>query len=274
VSAGEGPGAAPAGLEPGAEAPARAAAGRESRESAFESLRTLVLAVALAFGIRACVVEPFSIPSGSMLPTLLIGDHLFVSKLAFGPKLPFTTWRLPGLREPRRGDVVVFSVARGRDGIFPADRRPDLPREDFVKRIVGLPGDRVELRDGVLVVNGEVQEQVASGETFRDEAGRALDLAHERIGAREHAVLLDPALLPRSLPPVEIEPGRYFLMGDNRDFSNDSRSWGTVRLEELEGPAVLLYWSWSFDGGWLELLNPAVWWSAEKRWSRIFQPVE
>jgi signal peptidase I len=134
----------------------------------------VVIAVLIALTIRAYIVEPFRIPSGSMLPTLLIGDHLFVNKFVYGPKIPFTDVRLPGLREPERGDVIVFTVARRGGETFPADRHPELSREEFVKRIVGLPGDRVEFRNGRVFVNGEEMHVEPLSETFRDATGRDL----------------------------------------------------------------------------------------------------
>jgi signal peptidase I len=246
----------------------------------WEQISTLLLAVAIALAIRGLVVEPFRIPSGSMLPTLLIGDHLFVSKLSYGPRIPFTDWRLPGLREPRRGDVVVFEVARG-DGrrfhpsmIFPADEYPDLPRDDFVKRLVGLPGDRIAVEDGNVWVNGELLVASDAG-SFRDEeTGRSLKVRSEQLFDCRHAVLDDPVV--RRGPARRefvVPPDRYFMMGDNRDHSNDSREWGTVRLQEMKGPAFLLYWSWDVNGNALQFFNPVNWWSAEKRWSRVFQRV-
>ena len=133
----------------------------------WEQVGTLVLAVAIALGIRAVLVEPYRIPSGSMFPTLLIGDHLFVNKLLYGARIPFSDWHLPAIRDPERGDVVVFQVARDGNAIVPADRNPDLPRDDFIKRLVGLPGDRIEVRAGVLYVNGEAMPRQATGELAR-----------------------------------------------------------------------------------------------------------
>jgi len=244
----------------------------------FEQVSTLALAVLIAVGIRTFVIEPFRIPSGSMLPTLLIGDHLFVNKFVFGARLPFTDVRLPALREPQRGDVVVFQVARGRSangtgGIIPADRRPDLPRDDFVKRIVGLPGDRLEVRDGRVYINHELIQMVDLKRNFSDEHGRSLGVQNELLGDCLHEVLDDPRQKGPTQTPRVIEEGRYFLMGDNRDYSNDSRTWGTVRFNELKGPAFVLYWSWDVNGSFLEFLNPINWWSAEKRWGRVFQRV-
>ena len=131
-------------LEEATDAPARVGRGR----AIWDQLSTLVVAIAIALVVRSFVIEPFRIPSGSMLPTLLIGDHLFVNKFLYGARIPFTDIRLPGFRMPERGDVVVFEVARDEGSvpglgarIAPADLQPELPRDDFVKRVVGLPGD-------------------------------------------------------------------------------------------------------------------------------------
>jgi len=246
---------------------------------------TLVIAVAIALAIRQFIVEPFRIPSGSMFPTLLIGDHLFVNKLSYGPRLPFTDVRLPGLREPRRGDVVVFEVGRPRNrmglvDIMPVDLAPPgTPSEDFVKRLVGLPGDRIEWRNGQVFVNGAALAMRETADSFVDDAGVRHPIRIEDLGECRHAVLDDPH--SRNPGPSDrldhgswvVEPGRYFLMGDNRDNSNDSRGWGTVRLEELKGPAVILYWSWDVNGNMLSFFNPVNWFTAEKRWDRVFQRV-
>lgn len=243
-----------------------------------EQLTTLVLAVAIALSIRAMVVEPFRIPSGSMFPTLLIGDHLFVNKFIYGAKIPFTDYRLPALREPQRGDVVVFEVARvtgqgGAGSIVPADRRPDARREDFVKRIVGLPGDRVEVRNDNLYINHERVKEFALEQIFEDDQGTPLDVYRETLGDCVHGILDDPRKLGLSRTPLVVEPGRYFVMGDNRDNSNDSRAWGTVRLEEFKGPAFIIYWSWNSAGNFFQLLNPLNWFTVEKRWGRVFQGI-
>jgi len=263
----------------------RSRAEREATPSGggvWEQVSTLLIAVAIALAIRAFVIEPFRIPSGSMLPTLLIGDHLFVNKFVYGIKVPFSDMRLPALREPRRGDVVVFTVAKdGHGGTFPVDQRPDLPTEEFVKRIIGIPGDTLVVRDGVVFLNGE-RVPTHEGGTFTGEHGEELRIQEVRMGDHQFRVLDDPRapLNPRELTvaaPRTVPPGRYFMMGDNRDHSKDSRSWGTVRLAELKGPAYRLYWSWDFNGTWGELLNPLTWLellTEKMRWDRIGDRVQ
>jgi signal peptidase I len=235
-------------------------------------IATFALALALASGTRVFLIEPFRIPSGSMLPTLWVGDHLFVNKLVYGPRVPLTSWHLPALRDPERGEVVVFSVAIHGDDTYPADRRPDLAAEDFVKRIIGLPGDRIDVVDGIVFVNGDPIPAQRTGGHFTDESGRALDVEETAIGAHRFAVLDDPEQRARPVT-FEVEPGRYFMLGDNRDWSKDSREWGTVRRAEIKGPAFLLYWSWDFAGDWLDLVDPATWVDTAVHWDRIGQAI-
>ena len=245
---------------------------RGSLRGFWEQVSTLLVAVLIALGIRAFVVEPYRIPSGSMFPTLLIGDHLFVNKFVYGIKLPFTRIRLPGLRAPERGDVVVFSVAKRGPQTYPADLHPELPTEEFVKRIVGIPGDRLEFRDGKVWLNGEPLQPRPLGETFEDDTGRLLSRVEVRLGERSFTILDDPQVSLPEPGPVTVPPGRYFMLGDNRDHSKDSRFWGTVDLAEIKGPAMILYWSWDFNGEWAELLSPLTWWhllTQGMRWDRM-----
>ena len=250
----------------------------------IDQIVTLVIAITIALAIRHVLVEPFRIPSGSMFPTLLIGDHLFVNKLAYGPSIPFTEARLPGFSEPARGDVVVFEVARPRNkhgsrDIMPVDLAPKgTPTEDFVKRLIGLPGDRVAWRGGQVFINDVPLDVTPTDEEFVDASGQHFDLRMETLGKCHHAILDDPRPHGARASRLDrgswiVEPGRYFMMGDNRDNSNDSRGWGTVRHEELKGPAFILYWSWDVNGNMLSFFNPVNWWTAEKRWDRVFQRV-
>jgi signal peptidase I len=240
-----------------------------SLDRLWEQLAVLALALGVAFLVRACVVEPYRIPSTSMLPTLVVGDHLLVSKFTYGLTLPFGDLRLPGLREPQRGDVIVFTV--GKDGIdtVPLDRDPELPREQFVKRIVGLPGDRIEFEGGLPRVNGEPWPRAPLDRVVQDGEGRALHTIEVALPERRFRIVDDPDVAGLAPKSFVVEPGRYYVLGDNRDHSQDSRFWGTVARRQIRGPAVMLYWSWDFDGGWLELLDPRAWWRAEKRWDRV-----
>jgi signal peptidase I len=240
-------------------------------------VRTFALALLLALGVRTFLVQTFYVPSGSMFETLLIGDHVFVNKVLYGIRIPGTDWRLPGLRLPERGDVVVFRAARGHDGrVVAADRGPELPREDFIKRIVAVPGDQIEMRGGVLRVNGEPVARSAPRRLFMDPAGRALEVGTEEVPRCRYAVLDDPRRPPIDLAPLRLPPGRYFVMGDNRDDSHDSRFFGPVRFQEILGSAGLIYWSWDWNGSWLSLANPLTWWrnlTQRTRWSRIGRSV-
>jgi len=234
---------------------------RDERGGFFRDLPTLIGAVAVALAIRTLLVQPFYVPSDSMLPTLLVGDHVFVNKFLFGAGMTGTSPHLPALREPKRGDVVVFQFARGPNGtIYPADQRPDLPRDAFVKRLIALPGDRVAVKNGLIVLNGEVVPQQPLGKVFVDETGRKFDVLLEKLDGCSHYVLDDPNWPSDDMNEITVKPGRYFFMGDNRDNSYDGRRVGTVRGEELAGPARLLYWSWDWNGSWLALLNPLTWW--------------
>jgi signal peptidase I len=195
-----------------------------------------------------------------MFPTLLIGDHFYVDPHRFRG------------REPERGDVVVVEVAKDGPRTYPADPRPDLLRELFVKRILGLPGDPIAFRDGAAVVNGEMIETRPLGATFVDERGGRLDVYEQRVGSRTCKILDDPA---RDLPdpgPITVPEGWYYVLGDNRDHSKHSRVWGTVARNDMLGPVAQIYWSWDFNGTWAELLDPRAWWdllSKKTRWERV-----
>jgi signal peptidase I len=245
----------------------------EKRGGFLGDLPTLIGAIAVALAIRTLLVQPFYVPSDSMLPTLLVGDHVFVNKFLFGAGMTGTDWRFPTVREPKRGEVVVFQFARGPNGtIYPADQRPDLPRDAFVKRLVGLPGDRIAVQGGRLVINGEPVPQEPLGKIFTDANGRTYDIYLEKLDGCSHYVLDDPDWPSDDMPEITVKPDRYFFVGDNRDNSFDGRRVGTVSADELAGPARLLYWSWNWNGSWLSLLNPLTWWNnltERMRWGRM-----
>ena len=171
-----------------------------------EYAEAIVIAVILALFIRTFVVQAFKIPSGSMKPTLLVGDHILVNKFIYGIKLPFADRTLVELGKPKRGDVIVFK--------FPHD-----PKKDYIKRVIGLPGDKVQLTNKRLFINGTPVED-------------------------PHASYL-PYGNYRSFGPVTVPADRLFVMGDNRDESSDSRVWGFVPFSNLKGKAFLIYWSWN-----------------------------
>jgi signal peptidase I len=219
------------------------AGGAVSRKSVLrEYAEAIIVAMLLAFAIRVFVVQAFKIPSGSMIPTLLIGDHILVSKLTYGLQWPgdckphwsfppvtcYRTITLVNFGKPERGDVIVF-------------RYPEDEDKDFIKRIIGVPGDTIEIRNKVVRVNGALLHD--SGYAQRVDPG-----------------IIDGTINPRdNFGPVTVPEGAYFVMGDNRDQSLDSRFWGYVREEKIRGKAFRIYWSWSGQGTWKDWV----------RWERI-----
>ena len=233
--------------------------------------------VALALLIRAMVVETFYVPSGSMLPSLLIGDHVFVSKFTYGARIPFTDIHLPAVRDPERGEVVVFDLGKQGSTICPLDRCPGYPNESFVKRLVGVPGDELEVRRGQVYLNGEPLALTWTDETIEDAHGRLLRRGREDLAGVDHAVADDPNRAPWPQAPIVVPEDHYFMMGDNRDWSNDSRGWGVVPRNDLRGPAQRIYWSWNNSYSWAQMANPLTWFkllAGETRWSRFGDKVE
>ncbi len=210
----------------------------EAREERRDILRTLVLCLLAVFVVRAFIIEPFKIPSSSMLPSLRIGDHIFVSKFDFGLALPFTNFHFLRWSGPDRGDVVVF--------LFPRDEWVH-----YVKRVVGLPGDKIEIRGRDVRVNGKSIERVPFDKARYPELAGVENLGGElfveTLGDVKHLVRFsrpDPANPQLSESSSEIvPPDRYFVMGDNRDESYDSRSWGFVPRSYLRGKARMIWLS-------------------------------
>ncbi|HYB90739.1 MAG TPA: signal peptidase I [Candidatus Binataceae bacterium] len=216
-------------LETPAETPPEGSEGAPAAQKSVvrEYAEALTIALVLAIIIRTFLIQAYKIPSGSMEPTLLVGDHILVNKLIYGLRIPDSILNLqvPGMRHPtylfrlkpvERGDVVVL--------VFPLDRT-----KDFIKRVIGTPGDLVQVRNAVVWVNGkpiddphahfEVPPYERSGTSPRDNFG-----------------------------PVTVPPGKVLVMGDNRDRSYDSRFWGFVDQNDIEGRALVIYWSWDSDG--------------------------
>ena len=203
---------------------------QKSKSAVYEWLESIVIALVLAVFIRTYFIQPFKIPSGSMRMTLVEGDHLFVSKLRYGPILlpevhspdflkdkvdiqwpefltPLEKIRLPGFSKPQRGDVIVF--------VFPGDRT-----KDFIKRLIGLPGDIIEIKDGKIVVNGKLWVDPRINHIYYYNRGE--------YGAEGQ--------------PIKVPEGKYFTLGDNSASSHDSRYWGFVDYNDLVGKAELLFW--------------------------------
>jgi len=193
----------------------------------------LIVAVVLALIIRTFLFQAFKIPSGSMLDTLLIGDHLLVNKFIYGTQIPFTDDTYLKMRDPERGDVIVFE--------FPDDEgKSYFQRRDFIKRVIGTPGDVIEVKSKKVYVNG-----------------KPYSLPQE-VHKDSHVV--PPVAGPRDFAgPLKVPADSYFVMGDNRDFSFDSRFWGFVHKSKIKGLAFIKYWSWNSEGSLLEKV----------RWNRI-----
>jgi signal peptidase I len=207
-------------------------AAKQKKSQLRDWTEALIVAAILALIIRTFLVQAFKIPSGSMEDTLLIGDHLLVNKFIYGTQLPFSDEPLLAIRQPERGDIIVFEFPEDKDKSY-------FKRRDFIKRVVGLPGDTVEIRNKNVFINGE------------------------RYMTPE-AVYKDGNLIPGprdNMPPVAVPDDSYFVMGDNRDRSYDSRFWKFVDRSAIKGLAFIKYWSWNS-----EKFMP--------RWNRIGRPIE
>ena len=212
-------------------------------------IRPLLVLLLIGFSLRSSLADWNDVPTGSMRPTILEGDRVFVNKLAYDLKVPFTTWHIAEWGNPHRGDIVVF--------FSPHDGKR------LVKRVVGLPGDSIELRNNVLVINGEpvayrpIAEEFLRDLTPADHAGRVF--AAEQLPGQTHVVAGYPAApAMRTFAPVHVPEGSYFMMGDNRDDSFDSRYWGTVDRKEIVGRATAVVMSLDRNHYWLP------------RWKRFF----
>ena len=216
-----------------------------------EYFESIVIAVILALFVRTWAVQAFKIPTGSMENNLLIGDHLLVNKFVFGPTRPAVEKKFLPVREPRRGDIVVFKY-------------PDEPERDFIKRVIGLPGDTLELRNKKVYVNGQPLDEPYVH--FLEPASTSQEVTsfdvRERYG------------------PVRVPGDQYFVMGDNRDNSQDSRYWGFLPRSYIKGRALMIYWSYdagpdqySQDGTITRLISVITHFFTRTRWERIFRQI-
>jgi signal peptidase I len=248
------------------------ASARKSSSGVVDLLKTIFFAVIIAVGIRTVAFEPFNIPSGSMIPTLLIGDYLFVSKFSYGYStysLPYGVNLFPGrifFQEPQRGDVVVFKLPRDN-------------KTDYIKRIIGLPGDKVQVKDGVLHINGQpvrrerIENYVANENGMITDAPQYLETLPNGRAHRIIEISGDNGTYDNTRE-FEVPAGNYFMMGDNRDNSLDSRvgrdsGVGMVPAENLVGRAEFLFFSTDGSASFLEFWK----WPIATRYERIFQGI-
>ncbi|TVQ39278.1 MAG: signal peptidase I [Wenzhouxiangella sp.] len=207
----------------------------------IELVGSLFPVLLLVLVIRSFVFEPFKIPSGSMIPTLLIGDFIVVNKFSYGLRLPVINKRIVSLGDPERGDVMVF-------------RYPEDERVNYIKRVVGIPGDTVTYRNKVLFVNGEPVVQDPQGfwegeGRNRNLPGRRPQLRLEQLAGEPHSILVHPDQPVRQTRTWVVPEGHYFVLGDNRDHSLDSRAWGFVPEENLVGRATRIWMHWDCSRG-------------------------
>ena len=190
---------------------------KKTKGALRENVEAILIAIVLALFIRTFVVQAFKIPSGSMKDTLLIGDHILVSKFIYGVKVPFTDgYTLIPVKDPKRGDIVVFKY-------------PEDPEKDFIKRVVGVAGDTIEIKNKKLYVNDQLQD-------------------HKAFAIYKDSHVIPPKFSRRDTLPKETVPAQsLFVMGDNRDNSHDSRFWGFVDLKAVKGKAFIIYWSWNSE---------------------------
>ncbi len=232
----------------------------------WETTKTVIYAVLIALFIRTVFAEPFSIPSGSMVPTLLVGDYLFVSKMSYGYSRHSLPLSMPLIKDrifytqPERGDVIVFKM--------PSDNKTD-----YIKRLIGLPGDKIQMKDGRLYINGTIVDRKSEGEyVLRDASGKALRFekyTETLPNGKQHPILeaSDEGTYDNT-EEFTVPEDHFFMMGDNRDNSLDSRSLkvGFVPKNNLVGRAKFLFFSHDDSAAWWQVWK----WPMAVRWSRLF----
>ncbi len=191
-------------------------------DTLWDNFKQILAAVILALVIKTSIVEAYKIPSQSMEDTLLVGDFLLANKVIYGARLPLVNWRLPEIREPKPGDVVIF--------IYPVDGVTK-----YIKRCVATPGDTVEVKDKVLFINGRRSPNSEHAKFIDNVPGGGQVIQPRRPGGVDSRDNFGPYIVPRNC---------YFMMGDNRDNSYDSRYWGVVHKDLVLGEAIMIHWSW------------------------------
>lgn len=236
----------------------------------WETVRIFIYSALIALFVRTVFAEPFNIPSGSMIPTLLVGDYLFVSKMSYGYSRHSLPYSLPLIKgrlfyeEPKRGDVLVFKM--------PSDNKTD-----YIKRLIGLPGDKVQMKNGRLFINGNMVERQSEGEyVMRDDSGKALrfkkytEILPEGV---KHSILeaSDSSMFDNT-EEFTVPEDHFFMMGDNRDNSLDSRSIkvGFVPKVNLVGKAKFLFFSNNGSAAWWQIWK----WPMAVRWKRLFRGIK
>jgi signal peptidase I len=213
-----------------------------------EWIEPFLIAAVIALFIRQFVVEAFKIPSGSMIPTLTIGDHLLVNKFIYGPRIPFTDKRIFTWEKPKRGEIIVFKY-------------PENEKKNFIKRVIGVPGDKIQIINGKLILNDQYMpitpvESQEPGKNDPEPVFAEPRIFDEQLGAVTHRIQYLTDQSQKNFGPEFVPSDSVFVMGDNRDNSQDSRVWGFVKFEKILGRAFIIYWSWDGDGRWV-------------RWERI-----
>lgn len=250
---------------PGRAQKARPVSQRSALARLWENFKSILGALAIFLVLRAFLIEAYRIPSGSMIPTLLVGDWLFVNKAIFGAHIPFTNSSLPAFREPRRGDVVVFVSPYQPDE---AERGAD-PTPTLVKRLVGTAGDTLFMRKGVLYVNGIAQRQgFGTNAPVNPDIANSVDPLFDwqkKVGLKSSRFGAAPVQPNHdNWGPFVVPPHRLFMMGDSRYNSKDSRYWGFVPRENVRGKPLFVYYSYNADDSDRPL--PMI---TDIRWSRI-----
>jgi len=227
-----------------------------------QNIEALAFAIILALIIRTFVFQPFKIPSGSMIPTLLVGDHLLVNKFVYGTKIPFTDIEIFPIEKIKRGDVIVFTYPNN-------EHDPSKNGLYYIKRVIGLPGDDVDLSGRNLVINGEEVPIEYVGSYSDDRNSEQFDEYIEDLDGQEHTVIFRKGKEATNrgsyIPVTKVPDGYIFVMGDNRDNSQDSRFWGFVPIENIAGKAFIIHWSWDFG-------NPDI--ANKVRWNRILSGID